>query len=352
MSKPDKDKQITVIIPCRIIEPMALKCVEKCREHTPDAQIILIPNTFDEQSLPTGLINDPKTHVIGSDDIWIGAKRNMGARLAQTKYLGFIDSDAYPDERWALSAMELLSNDESIGAVGGPNISPLDQPYIHQCVGNAGRSMLVAGPWAYRKQRGGQGKECLHTPSCNMIVRHKDYLAVGGMDETLITGEDVDFTNKIRSRLGKTIYFDPDTIVFHHDKSLKNFIAQKLCFGASVRDIPLRTLISQLQILQLAPMLFILTLAALLALSFFSPLALQALLLLVSGYLLACTFEAVRFSRHPSQIPMTLITICLGNLLPGLGMLAHGTCLLPDRKSIYLNYDVAKDNPGTEHESR
>ena len=48
-------------------------------------------------------------------------KRNLAANKFKTKYIAFIDSDAYPNVNWLKNATKHLS-DEKIHIVGGPNI--------------------------------------------------------------------------------------------------------------------------------------------------------------------------------------------------------------------------------------
>ena len=47
------------------------------------------------------------------------------------------------------------------------------------------------------------------------------------MDENLIAGEDFDFCQRIR-KLNKQVFFNKHSIVYHHDRNLKNFITQKI----------------------------------------------------------------------------------------------------------------------------
>ena len=55
----------------------------------------------------------------------MSAKRNIGANLADTKYLAFLDSDAYPNKDWFSNAKVLLENDSSLGIITGP-----DYPFL------------------------------------------------------------------------------------------------------------------------------------------------------------------------------------------------------------------------------
>lgn len=330
----------TIVIPCKAIEAQALQCALECRRVAPGAYVILLPNSASPAEVPPTLSQDPMVRIEPTGDIWIGAKRNLGSRLADTTYLCFIDSDAYPQSGWPHVAVAHLERNPETGAVGGPNISPPCQKGMRLHVGNALRSKLVSGPWAYRKITGGKAFHCEHVPSCNMVVRRADYLAVEGMDETLVTAEDVDFTKRIREKLGKKIYFHPQSVVFHIDRTMHNFIIQRMCFGASLLDISLGTLISQRQFLGFAPLAFILAVTTLFALGFFATPFFSAATILLVFHGAACALEASRHASAPREIPMTFIAIWVGNLFPGVGVIARIAGILPDRKVMYRNYDT------------
>ena len=54
----------------------------------------------------------------------IGYKRNIAVKHSKTKYVCFIDSDAYPNTPWLNSVDSTFSKYKNVGAVGGPNLSP------------------------------------------------------------------------------------------------------------------------------------------------------------------------------------------------------------------------------------
>ena len=60
----------------------------------------------------------------------------------QTKYLAFIDSDAYPAARWIESSFKLL-NKKQIGIIAGPHIDPLKQNFFQTIIGLVKRSFLI-----------------------------------------------------------------------------------------------------------------------------------------------------------------------------------------------------------------
>jgi cellulose synthase/poly-beta-1,6-N-acetylglucosamine synthase-like glycosyltransferase len=47
----------------------------------------------------------------------------LAVKSAKTKYLAFIDSDAYPSEGWIENSLKFLKN-KQIGIIAGPHIDP------------------------------------------------------------------------------------------------------------------------------------------------------------------------------------------------------------------------------------
>ena len=71
-------------------------------------------------------------------------KRNLAAKKFKTKYIAFIDSDAYPDTNWLKNAISHLSKNK-IHVVGGPNIPFKDQNYSEKISHYCKRSFFVPG---------------------------------------------------------------------------------------------------------------------------------------------------------------------------------------------------------------
>ena len=68
-----------------------------------------------------------------------------------------------------------------------------------------------------------------------MIIRKEIYLKFNGMDESLYTGEDLDFCIKINDNK-KRIYFSPNVLVYHYDRSIKNYFYQKIFRGSGIAE--------------------------------------------------------------------------------------------------------------------
>ena len=123
-------------------------------------------------------------------------KRNLAAKKFKTKYIAFIDSDAYPNINWLKNAINHLSN-EKIHVVGGPNIPFKNLNYSEKISHYCKRSFFVTGHLNYRKYMSPK-KICSDwLEACNLIMKRDFFLKFGGMNEKNYFQEDQEFFDKL-----------------------------------------------------------------------------------------------------------------------------------------------------------
>lgn len=323
---------VAIIIPSIGVDPLLRRCVAECRRRSPDAEILVyVDDATGRESI------ESMCSVFETGAVTIATKRNLGARATTAPYLAFIDSDAYPAEGWIENALRLFEEHPEYAVVGGPNASPPDEPRSQRLVGLALHSFLVGGWWAYRKDPHAHAREVSLLPTCNMLVRAEDYAAMEGMHEGLFTGEDTDFCRRVRDS-GRQIYFSPDVLVFHKNRDVRNFAVQRFTFGVAL--VPLLEKGA-------APEGAYLTVSVLIALFVVmvlaGPLGLVwswwgwTWLAMMLAYTTLLFVEAVRHARKASDVAGAMMTIAIGNLAPGLGVVLKALRLVPDLRGIYRN---------------
>src|SRR5207249_4816731 len=72
-------------------------------------------------------------HVIRTSHAGLSNARNAGLRATTGDVVAYLDDDAYPDSHWLHYLAETLRSSDYVG-VGGPNVVPLDDGFIAQCV--------------------------------------------------------------------------------------------------------------------------------------------------------------------------------------------------------------------------
>lgn len=148
--------------------------------------------------------------------------RNVGMRAAKGEIVAYIDDDAIPDPQW-LTYLAVTFQSTNHAGVGGPNIPPVDDGAIAECVANA-----PGGPIHVLLT----DTEAEHIPGCNMAFRKSALEAIGGFDTQFrIAGDDVDLCWRIQKQ-GWTLGFNPAAMVWHHRRnSVKNYWKQQLNYG-------------------------------------------------------------------------------------------------------------------------
>lgn len=177
-----------------------------------DYEIIILPDKSFNHSFPASV------RVIPTGEVTPPFKRDIGAKEAKGEILAFIDDDAYPDRNWLNEAIKIFKEDDNIGCVCGPAVTPSSDGIKEKASGLVYSSFLVSGNHIYRylpKKR----RESIDFPSCNFLIRKSLFLKIGGFEKPYWPGEDTFLCLKIL-KTGKKIIYDPKVLVYHHRRPL------------------------------------------------------------------------------------------------------------------------------------
>jgi len=213
--------KVSIIIPFKNLDKMVEECVGKCLKlDYKNFEIILLP---DEN------IKFKNVKVIPTGNVKPSVKRNIGVSKAKGEIIAFIDSDAYPEKDWLKKAVKYF-DDENIGIVGGPNLTPEEDSELQKASGEILSSSIMVGKFSqrYKKKKEGNVKEL---PSCNLFIRKKLFEKMGGFDVNLLTAEDAKLCF-MANNLGKKVYYAPNVFVYHHRRPLfKKHLKQLFIYG-------------------------------------------------------------------------------------------------------------------------
>lgn len=198
---------VSIIIPCREIDFLTQKCINKCLELDYDNFKILVFPDDSEIKFKDKRVKIIKT---GNVNVRPSFKRNEGMRIAKGEFFAFIDSDAYPIKDWLKNALKYFKN-EKVGIVGGPNLTPSEGNFWEKISGYSLSNFFVSGKAAIRYKIS-RSQYTHELPSCNYIARKE---ASSEYDHNFLTAEDSEFCFNCKKK-GYKILYAGDVIVYHH----------------------------------------------------------------------------------------------------------------------------------------
>lgn len=263
----EKPLFVSVVIACPAPSAYLAECLEALGHQTyPHFEVIVLPDG------PAELGPRPfSLRVIATGKTRPAEKRNQGIDAAKGTIVAFIDDDAYPVNIWLEQAVKYFTLPD-VGGLGGPGVTPPNDPFLAQAGGRVYANRLVSGNFRYRYIGDRVRASVDDFPSCNLFVRADLLRTIGGYRTDFWPGEDTILCADVVLGQKKRIVYDPWTLVYHHRRPL---------FGPHLRQIGRYALhrghfakrfpATSLRLSYLIPSLFVLGLVVGLALAFLHP---------------------------------------------------------------------------------
>jgi glycosyltransferase involved in cell wall biosynthesis len=156
--------------------------------------------------------------VIATGKVGPALKRDLALRYSDAEVLAFLDDDAYPEPDWLDRALPHFE-DPSVGAVGGPAVTPGHDNVWQKASGEVYSTWLGGGVYSYRYVPQGMRKVD-DFPSVNLLIRRDVFEMLGGFDSSFWPGEDTKLCLDLTHKLGLSILYDPSVLVWHHRREL------------------------------------------------------------------------------------------------------------------------------------
>lgn len=180
-----------------------------------------------------------------------GAGRNTGARVARTELVAFLDSDCAVEPGW-LEPLLGHFEDPAVAAVA-QRVVAID-PVVVDPVAVAPAASVGRGSgvlFAYERERSPldlgvepgrvqPGTRISYVPSAALVVRRDAFDSIGGFDESLRVGEDVDLVWRLVGS-GHRVRYEPRSRVGHATRpDLASWIRQRVGYGESAAALDRR----------------------------------------------------------------------------------------------------------------
>ncbi len=220
---------VTVIIPVYNRADDMRSCLEslfKVDYPLEKLEIIVVDDNSSDTTVetvktyPVKLIAQPK-------NLGQSAARNAGVFAAQGEIIAFIDSDCIAGASW-LRELTPYFDDPRNALVGGYVDSYYRETRLDRYE-EANSALNMGGKFVT-----GSGKESdFYVPTCNMLVRKEAYLKVGGLDETMRVGEDVDLCWRLKEDGYRLVYVPKGTIEHKHRNRFFETFKRRFDYGVS-----------------------------------------------------------------------------------------------------------------------
>ena len=221
-------EKVNIVIPAIKIDDELLKCLKEVNKiNYSNFFVTIVLDYQGKNKLPKFKYKINKL-IVGK--INMSTKRNMAVKKFKSKYIAFIDSDAYPNKNWLKLGIKYLKQKKG-DIVGGPGLPFPNQNYLQKICYLSKRSYFVSGYLNFRKYKA-KKRHCNWLESCNLILEKNFFLKYKGMDNTRYTGEDKEFFERVRKENPNLkVFYSPDLHIYHRDRRFFGFLLQRSCFG-------------------------------------------------------------------------------------------------------------------------
>lgn len=138
----------------------------------------------------------------------VSAARNHGLREARGEVYINVDADTVPSRVW-LREMLAAFSDPSVILVGGRILSLPPQNAVERYIDQSG---------LHQPQYSIENPVMPFVVGCNLAVRRTAAIAVGGWNEALPRGDDVDFSTRLLRHFDTRIHYQPSATLFHRHR--------------------------------------------------------------------------------------------------------------------------------------
>lgn len=210
---------VSIIIPVyNHWEPLA-HCLEELRAQDYDGSVeIVVVDNGSTEPAPERLPGEERIGRCRCDTPGSYAARNHGIALASGAILAFIDADCVPRPDWLRRGVAALAADPEADAAGGRVEVVAPDPGARTMIETF--ELWCGFPQHVYVRRGFSG-------AGNLFVRRGVFARVGTFDETLLSGGDKEWGQRLTRAGGRVVYVD-DAVVAHAARTTRAELRTKI----------------------------------------------------------------------------------------------------------------------------
>lgn len=213
---PEPRPLVSVVIAAYDAEATIAPCIDSILDQTYAPVELIVVDDGSTDATAEVLARHPRSgcfEILTLENGGPSRARNQGVERAHGELLAFFDSDCHLDPR-CIEELALGLDRAEVASVGGSQRPPADQGSFGNEVQ---RYFEAVGFMTGYVQDGSEGAivTTAHNPSCNVLYRRDVFDRLGGFDEELWPGEDVDLDHRA-TRAGFCHRFNPRAVIYHY----------------------------------------------------------------------------------------------------------------------------------------
>lgn len=198
---------VSVVVPVHNAAATLATCVEAVialDDPGVESEAVFVDNGSTDESRDILRSYEPRIRVVSERRRGPSAARNAGVRATLSDLLAFTDADCVPEPQWLAELVAAARAYPDASIIGGPIL--------------AWRPATFAARFSERmfdQERAVGATRLPYVISANLCTRRDVLDAVGGFDETLRTGEDVDLSYRVNAACPGRLVFAGRAVVRH-----------------------------------------------------------------------------------------------------------------------------------------